>query len=62
MEIRAASEAFEKTVSSVEGLLDRKRQSETLNSAVTEFNKSMKALEVRIQKEIRSQSSGGRIS
>lgn len=35
-------------------MTDKKKQSEALSAAVAEFNKSMKALEIRLNGEIRS--------
>lgn len=55
---RSVSESFERSVSSAEGVADKKKQSDVLSAAVAEFNKAMKTLEVRLGKEIRSQASG----
>lgn len=55
---RTVSESFERSVSSAEGIADKKKQSDVLSSAVAEFNKSMKSLEVRLGREVRSQASG----
>jgi len=55
---RSVSESFERSVSSAEGIADKKKQSDVLSSAVSDFNKSMKVLEVRLNREVRSQASG----
>ena len=55
-EVRSVSESFEKSVSTAEGISDKKKQSERLSSAVAEFNGSMGSLEVRLKKASRSQS------
>ncbi|MFZ3233598.1 MAG: hypothetical protein WA194_09030 [Patescibacteria group bacterium] len=55
---RSVSESFERSVSSAEGIADKKKQSDVLSFAVAEFHKSMKSLEVRLGKEVRSQASG----
>ena len=56
--VRSATESFEKSVSAAEGVADRKKQSDMLSAAVSEFNSSMKSLDSRLTKELRAEKSG----